>query len=130
MAGDFAVGSAHDRYLDRDAGPVVRPYALTGGRTQPRGERLDLISVVGAMGQPTPEMFWLGPEHHQILYLCRRPVPVADVASELDLPLGVVRILIGDLHSCGLIKVFRSGPARHVTDLNILRTVLDGLQAL
>jgi Protein of unknown function (DUF742) len=124
------MGMAHDRYLDRDAGPVVRPYAMTGGRTQPRGERLDLISVVVAIGQQTPETFWLGPEHHQILDLCRRPKPVADVASELDLPLGVVRVLIGDLHGYGLIKVFRSGSHRHVTDMNVLRTVLDGLQRL
>jgi hypothetical protein len=109
---------------------VVRPYAVTGGRTQPRGERLDLISVVTAVGRPTPGMFWLGPEHHQILDLCRRPVPVADVASELDLPLGVVRVLIGDLHGYGLIKVFRSRSPGHVTDMNVLRTVLDGLQRL
>jgi hypothetical protein len=123
------MGRAHDRYLDRDAGPVVRPYAVTGGRTQPRGERLDLIAVVAAIGQPAPGM-WLGPEHHQILDLCGRPVPVADVASELDLPLGVVRVLLGDLHSYGLIKVFRSGSHRHVTDMTVLRTVLDGLQGL
>ena len=27
------VGDA--KWVDRDAGPVVRPYALTGGRTEP-----------------------------------------------------------------------------------------------
>jgi hypothetical protein len=124
------MGAADDRYQDRDAGPVVRPYAVTGGRTQPRGERLDLITVLTTVGQPTPEMVWFGPEHHQILGLCRRPMPVADVASELELPLGVVRILIGDLHSYGLIKAFRSGSHRHVTDMTVLRTVLDGLQRL
>jgi Protein of unknown function (DUF742) len=124
------MGSAHDRYLDREAGPVVRPYAVTGGRTQPRGERLDLISVVAATGQPAPGIYWLEPEHHQILALCSRPVPVADVASELEIPLGVVRVLLGDLHSYGLIKVFRSGSHRHVTDMKVLRTVLDGLQGL
>ena len=33
-------------WLDQDAGPVVRPYALTGGRTRPVGERFDLLALV------------------------------------------------------------------------------------
>ncbi len=96
---------------------------------QSRGERLDLIYVV-AIGQPTPEMFWLGPAHCQILDLCGRPVRVADLAFELNLPLGVVRVLLGELHGCGLIKVFWPGSLGHVTDLELLRAVLDGLKRL
>ena len=38
---------ADDKWIDRDSGPVVRPYAVTGGRTEPAdGEVLDLIAVV------------------------------------------------------------------------------------
>ncbi len=38
---------ADNKWLDRDSGPVVRPYAVTGGRTEPAdGEVLDLIAVV------------------------------------------------------------------------------------
>ena len=32
-----------------------------------------------------------------MLRLCRLPASVADLAADLDLPLGVVRILLGDL---------------------------------
>ena len=43
-----------DMWVDRDSGPVVRPYALTGGRTEPAtGEMLDLISIVARSGAGT-----------------------------------------------------------------------------
>ena len=35
------------------------------------------------------------------LNLSRRPTAVADLASELNLPLGVVRILLADLRDAG-----------------------------
>ena len=47
--------SAGDKWDARDAGPVVRPYALTGGRTEPAdGEMLDLIAIVVASGKAAP----------------------------------------------------------------------------
>ena len=35
-----------DRWLDQEAGPVVRPYALIGGRTRPTGDALDVIAMI------------------------------------------------------------------------------------
>lgn len=126
------MGPAKDRWLDGDAGPVVRPYAVTRGRTLPHGdEPLDLIDVVLATGQPPAETFRPGPEHRQLLHRCRRPVTVVDLASDIDLPLGVIRVLLGDLTSRGMVEVTRmtaaQGPA---TDQRLLRDVLDGLRAL
>ncbi len=38
---------AGGKWVDRDSDPVVRPYALTGGRTEPAdGEVLDLIAII------------------------------------------------------------------------------------
>jgi len=92
-----------DHWLDREAGPVVRPYALTGGRTRPRGETVDLLAIVTSTvgGQPLDRIL-LEPEHLRVPQLCRRPLPVADLASDLDLPLGVVRILLSDMRERGL----------------------------
>jgi hypothetical protein len=121
---------ADDQRLDRDAGPVVRPYALTGGRTRPRGESFDLLAVVGsAVDATTSDRMLLEPEHVQVLRLCRRPVPVADLASDLDLPLGVVRILLSDMRERGLITIGK--PARAgLTDPRILKDVADALRRL
>src|SRR5437660_6865940 len=115
---------AEDKWVDRDAGPVVRPYAVTGGRTEPTdGEVLDLIAVVvatdpglapgpsGPRGARAGNAPVLGPEHRRILKLCRRPATVADVAADTTLPIGVVRVLLADLTQHGLITVLPQRPA-------------------
>ena len=120
---------AEDRWLDRDAGPVVRPYALTGGRTRPSGETFDLVSMVVAIRGSRAEPHGLEPEHLVVLRRCRLPISVADLAADLDLPLGVVRILIADLRERGLVAVHQPVPAR-LADPQLLREVADGLRRL
>ena len=121
---------AGDRWFDQEAGPVVRPYAVTGGRTRPGNETFDLISVIVATGVQPADTIRLGPEQQVMLDLCQQPVTVADVASDLDLPLGVVRVLLSDLSDQGLVKVLSAPPAGKVTDIDVLRNVLHGLRAL
>ena len=119
-----------DRWFDREAGPVVRPYAVTSGRTLPSGgASFGLIDVVIATSERQPEFLRLGPEHRRILSLCRRPTPIVDLTSEIDLPLGVVRVLLGDLASEGMVRVL-STQKQPVTDERLLRMVLDGLESL
>jgi hypothetical protein len=120
-----------DRWLDRDAGPVVRPYAVTKGRTVPAaGSSIGLIDVVVATVDPQmPARPRLDPEHRRILNHCRHPITVVDLASDIDLPMGVVRVLLGDLSQCGALRILPP-PRRPVTNEQMLRDVLDGLQAL
>jgi hypothetical protein len=123
----------YDRWLDHEAGPVVRPYALTGGRTAPAGDAaLDLITVIAASGPPpTPGRApGLAPEHRRLLSLCQQPATVADVAADMDLPLGVVRILLADLIQEDLIAVRPRSDVRPQASHNLLQEVLDGLRAL
>ena len=119
-----------DRWLDREAGPVVRPYAVTKGRTLPSGEQsFGLIDLVVATGERPPAHFRPGPEHRRILSLCGRPIPIVDLISEIDLPIGVVRVLLGDLAGEGMLQVIytQSEPG---TEQRLLRMVLDGLESL
>jgi Protein of unknown function (DUF742) len=119
-----------DRWFDREAGPVVRPYALTKGRTLPSGgASFGLIDVVVATNERPSAGFRPGPEHRRILNMCRRPTPIVDLTSEIDLPLGVVRVLLGDLTSEGMLRVL-SSQKQQVTDQRLLRMVLDGLESL
>ncbi|GAA1537668.1 DUF742 domain-containing protein [Actinomadura kijaniata] len=142
MAADgwFGDGDREDRragrdtgheWLDQEAGPVVRPYAMTRGRTRPEGGTFDLIAVVAATGKPPARRWRYGPEHRRILARCARPVPVADLAADLGLPIGVVRVMLGDLRDDGLVRVVatieRSDGRPNV---GVLREVLDGLRAL
>jgi hypothetical protein len=52
-----------------------------------------------------------------------------DLTSEIDLPLGVVRVLLGDLTSEGMVRVL-STQKQPMTDERLLRMVLDGLESL
>jgi hypothetical protein len=118
-----------DQWLDRDAGPVVRPYALTGGRTRPIGETIDLLTLVSSSDLNMVDDLLLEPEYLEVMRQCREPKPVADLASDLDLPLGVVRILLSDMRERGLIVV--RPPARNrLTDPQVLKDVADALRRL
>jgi len=127
--------SGGEMWLDREAGPVVRHYALTAGRTRPPGEKLDLIDVVTAVtpvtaGSASPaDTRDLQPEHRRLIDLCQAPAAVADLASQIDLPLGVIRILLSDLRDRGLVRIARA-PGRETPQERVLKSVLDGLRAL
>jgi hypothetical protein len=124
------MSSEDDRWTDEDAGPVSRPYTVTGGRVRPRGTRhFDLVDMVvrGAESAGTTSS---SPERSRILDLCRIPIGVAEVAAIIGLPLGVVRILLDDLLYENLIEVVATAPQGVVTDRRLLSKVLEGLRAL
>lgn len=122
------------RWFDDAAGPVVRPYAMTRGRTRSAAEeKLDLIAVVVADSAThrTVADQTLSPEHIDIIELSRdSPQSVAELAAELDLPIGVIRVLIGDLLHAALVRVSRPVPPAELPDESILREVINGLRAL
>jgi hypothetical protein len=123
------------QWYDLEAGPLVRPYAMTGGRTRsgPAGVRFDLIALVTLdIGAPAAaDDTSLGPEHRALIELCRvETQSVAELAADADLPLGVVRVLLGDLLEMGCVTVSRPVPPAQLPDERILREVIDGLRAL
>jgi hypothetical protein len=123
-----------EKWVRRDSGPVVRPYAVTGGRTEPAdGEVLDVVAVVvairgGDAEDDDPQR--RTPEHRRILALCQRQATVADIAAGTGLPLGVVRVLLGDLILSGAVHVVRQRPAGLRPDNDLLQEILNGLRAL
>ncbi|MPY59681.1 DUF742 domain-containing protein [Streptomyces spongiae] len=131
MSGD---GQGRSHWFDDDAGPVVRPYAMTRGRTSHAVQhRLDLIAVVVAEIREDDQEadHSLSPEHVDIVELCRdTPQSVAELATELDLPIGVVRVLVGDLVDEEMVHVTRPVPPAELVDESILRDVINGLRAL
>ncbi|CAM5554218.1 MULTISPECIES: DUF742 domain-containing protein [Streptomyces] len=129
-----ADGQGRSHWFDDEAGPVVRPYAMTRGRTTSAAQhRLDLIAVVVAeLHADDPDAdSTLSPEHLDIVELCRdAPQSVAELSAELDLPIGVVRVLVGDLVDAEFVHVNRPVPPAELVDESILRDVINGLRAL
>ena len=124
---------ADDTFPQRESGPVVRPYAVTGGRTEPAdGDVLRLLTVLVATGRPLPtdDPARLAPEHHRLLALCRRQMTLADLAADTALPVGVVRVLMADLTELGAITVVAQRSADQKTGNDVLKEILNGLRAL
>jgi len=108
---------------------VLRPYAVVRGRTKPTGDVPDVISMVYSLPVTVPEPTDLEPEHLVVLQQCRVPMSVADLASALDLPLAVIRIMVADLRDRRFVRIQPPRPER-VTDIRLLREVADGLRRL
>lgn len=121
----------HDASFPRhgSAGPLVRPYTVTGGRTRPAEAGLDMISIVVATRE---RVDWsaLEPEHAAILRLCERPVSVAELSAQLDLPMTVVKVLLGDLIADGDVLARAPMPASDPPHMSVLQAVLDGIRRL
>jgi Protein of unknown function (DUF742) len=121
---------AQDSWLDEEAGPVVRPYAMTRGRTRPTQGEFDLISIVAATKPASSLEYGLPPEHTSILSLCQTPLSVAEVAARVDLPVGIVRVFLGDLLDKELIAVREPRAAAELPNDQVYEAVIDGLRAL
>ncbi|MBH1936998.1 DUF742 domain-containing protein [Streptomyces sp. AV19] len=119
-------------WYDDDAGPVVRPYAMTRGRTRGgAGQRLDRTAFVVAERPVGGADAHLGPEHVSIAELTApRPHSVAELADLLELPSGVVRVLVGDLLEAGVVRLNRPIPPAEPPEEGVLRLVIAGLRAL
>ena len=65
-----------------------------------------------------------------IIQLCQNPVSVAELATVLDLPVGTVRVLLGDLLDRGFIRTRSPVPAAQVPNERVFKAVLDGLRSL
>lgn len=118
-----------DQWWDEAAGPVVRPFAVTGGRTRSAQTLLDVATQVMIAHRLT-DRIGLEPEHIAILDLCLRPQSVAELAAYVNLPLMVVKVLIGDLIERGDVVIDSPARITEPPDRDILQAVLDGIRAL
>lgn len=108
---------------------LVRPYAVTGGRTKPRYQ-LQIEAMVAASHYEARDLSVLSPECQAILGFCRDWRSVAEVSAVLRMPLGVARVLIADMAVQGLVRVHQMDHAHGRPDLNLLERVLSGLRKL
>ncbi|AQZ67538.1 unnamed protein product [[Actinomadura] parvosata subsp. kistnae] len=123
--------SREHEWVDEEAGPVVRPYAVARGRTKSASSEVDLLAIVVSTGQPAPSKAELSAQHRRLLAcVAGRSRPVVEVASDLGLPVGVVRVLLGDLLEHGLVTVRPPRDRAAAPSESLLREVINGLRAL
>ncbi|KOV82361.1 hypothetical protein ADL03_25010 [Nocardia sp. NRRL S-836] len=107
---------------------IVRAYAWTGGRTTSE-VHLEIETLVSVNERSATAV---RPEHQEVLTLCSLPRSVAEIAALRGLPLGVTKVLLGDMAAHGLIDVHRTastyGDDR--PDGELMERVLAGLRRL
>ena len=108
---------------------LVRPYTVTGGRTQPR-YKLALEALVTATVYEPRDLSVLAPECQAILQFCLDWRSVAEISAVLRLPLGVARILVADMSADGLVRIHQRDDSEGRPDLNLLERVLSGLRKI
>ena len=109
----------------------VRPYALTGGRTRSVND-LPIETIVKATLRGLSLTSQLALERKRIVTMCMVPLSIAEISAHLRIPLGVARVLVGDMSAEGLLETNQIPVARlgDRPDRKLLERVLDGLQAL
>jgi len=113
-----------------ETGSLVRPYTKTGGRTRSDYD-LAIEALVSTSDRGKVPDAAVRPEHRSICGLCLDTRSVAEVAAHLRLPLGVARVLIGDMAGMGLVLIHQSGMV--VGDrpsIDFMERVLSGLRRL
>jgi hypothetical protein len=112
-------------------GSLFRPYVIAQGRRRRGNVELDLVSVVitanTEVDEHEPD---LEPEQEHILQICARPQSVAEVAAHLDVPVAVVKILLGDLISRGHVLARAPYTTDNPVSQDLLQAVLDGIKRL
>lgn len=132
----FASGVGGGAYGDDAAeeGRAVRPYTLTGGRTRTTTRHLPIEALVRTARSDDPKP---SPERRRILELGdERMLSIAELSAHMRLPIGVVRVLVGDLADQGLVIVHgpagsgAPGTGAPAANLKLLESVLNGISSL
>jgi len=120
---------------DQQAGPesgasAVRPYAWTRGRTK-SGLDLAIEALVSTSQRAKDQMGLLQLEHRAVAELCEQTRSVAEVAALLSIPLGVARVVVGDMVGLNLVTVHQTASSTgDEPDLALMERVLSGLRRL
>jgi len=120
---------------EEPTGALVRPYAVTRGRTRPRLDiALEALVETTVRGRAAPSnRGGQGREHQYIAALCDgRLQSLAEIAARMHLPLGVARVLIADMAADGLVAVYEptSLDENEAVGTELLERVLSGLRRL
>jgi hypothetical protein len=108
---------------------VIRPYILTGGRTRPAAPPLAIEAMLESSDEGLAWASELLPEQRQVVALCTQPVSVAEVASRLAAPLGVICVLVAEMVDADWLHVYEPD-ADLAADVELLQRLIARVKAI
>lgn len=109
-----------------ETGGFLRPFIITGGRTEVNHSDLHIDTLVSTL--PGDRKTSRGFEHRAVLTMCEKAVSIAELASDLDLPVGVVIVVIDDLLEDNLLLVHQKRAS--TVSISVLERLVEGVRAL
>ncbi len=109
--------------------PMVRAYTITGGRTSSQTVALQFESMVSTTDRGHHSLPMLTFERKKIATLCDRALSVAEISATLHVPIGVAKVLVGDLIVDGVLELY-DAPTDVTQDLSLVRELIDGIRNL
>jgi hypothetical protein len=103
---------------------------LTGGRTNSSLGVFELHAPVLALIAPEQLGRGATPEGRRIIELCQTPMSVAELSARLRAPVGVARVLVGDLVDARMIQVRQTHDHSEHRDVRLLERLLEGIRAI
>ena len=123
-----------DTHDEEPTGALVRPYAVTGGRTRPRVDiAIEALVETTPRGRSRTDVLAQGREQQYIVTLCDgRLQSLAEISARMQLPLGVARVLVADMAADGMVAVYEptSLDGNDAVGTELLERVLSGLRKL
>lgn len=112
-------------------GQLIRPYAVTRGRTEPTRD-IAIEAVLVTTPQGRQEAAFAGRDKQMIADLCDgRALSLAEIASHIRVPLGVARVLVADMTTEGMLTLHETSAMEGYEErMELLERVLSGLRKL
>jgi hypothetical protein len=110
-----------------ETGRLIRPYAMTGGRTLAETE-ISLEAQVQATTRASQHLGAYRWEAAKVVELVQSPMALIEIAARLEIPIGVARVLVADLVNDGAVMLHV--PEKTQSFASLLERVLDGVRNL
>lgn len=111
----------------RETGRLIRPYAMTGGRTLAETE-ISLEAQIQATTRASQHLGAYRWEAAKVVELVQAPMALIEIAARLQIPIGVARVLVADLVNDGAVMLHI--PEKSQSFASLLERVLDGVRNL
>jgi hypothetical protein len=108
-------------------GRLIRPYAMTGGRTTAE-QAISLEAQIQASSRASHHLGAYRWEAAKVVDLVQSPMALIEIAARLQIPIGVARVLVADLLSDGAVVLHV--PQKTQSFASLLERVLDGVRNL
>ncbi len=116
-----------DADMGDETGRLIRPYAMTGGRTGVESD-IGLETQIQATSRASQHLGAYRWETAKVVELVQAPMALVEVAARMQIPIGVARVLVADLVGDGAVMLHV--PAKTQNFASLLERVLDGVRNL